>query len=570
MRQSIVQPLTAVSLCLCLLLGACAPRNETPGAPSLPEASSAVSQPSLESSFAVQPYTQREMNLEDWWDEYLFDAAYSLQSDYPTVPQMDTGAMIEYCGKKMYRDGVLAQAGKGVGDSLLPKDTLNEYMLRYFNRPLSQLDTLKLENEDATALLYYINTHGIDETDESVGYLKNGPFTLTDAQPAEDGKFHLTIEVEGSQTETFVMAPHLDREGYYFEQVIIDYGQTPEIITLSGNYLQAPSLLGFSPSHGSGRLYSYGEIAGRILLVSSQRDSSLVSMSLVSSQDLSEIKKEISLSKEETFISATACESRILFVTSQRLITMGADFSDYKEVSLPQTLMQSIHMGSDDYARLTFNTDLSQAVYCNHQGVCLYDFSTDQATLLLEHPDYNPNAQGKEMMANKTYGSAQFIENGTKILANIYGYEHTAGRTIYDLATKEAKTVEDPWLADYLVVEDGKGLSFNVYDENTASVYHYWTDMETGEEHPITFPSGLKDIQTIVSEDKGTVLIFGSTGNRHYELYKMNLQTMEPEKTDFLFTGTDPYIIGACNNGNFMFLYFDLDGGPGAYILAKT
>ncbi len=248
---------------------------------------------------------------------------------------------------------------------------------------------------------------------------------------------------------------------------------------------------------------------------------------------------------------------------------MGAGFSNQTERELPETFISLFPGGMPVY---DLSADMQRVVYANSEGIALYDFSANTEKLLARHPNYNPSDTGKEVMGWVTYGKVSFISNDTQVEATIYGYEHTAGRFVYDLETGEAATFDAVY--GYFgspVIIDGKAVAFfrtnSQGDPDFAP--HIWMDVESGEIHPLELPPGLQYILPAAS--KSSLLLLGNEGNSRMQLYSLNLDSMLIEKQDFTFAGAgeDPLVICATENGKLLLVYYSFEGGTGEYILAN-
>ncbi|MEM1485039.1 hypothetical protein V6615_09180 [Oscillospiraceae bacterium PP1C4] len=560
------EKVAAVLLALCILpvFGCMSSPNKIETAPSSASASEISSQ-------SEPAPVQSEPSLYEWWSDYIYDAVYTLQSDYPSMVQYDSCAMVEYCGIRMFREGKITEAGKdadGNDRSILPKELLSEYMLRYFNTPLSDLDTLKLESDDGASILFYLPVGieapaGESPADQS---LSNGPFKLTDAKSNEDGTVTLTVLRDDNLKTYFTMAPN--QQGYYIKSVRQDWGKKSDAIQMTGKYITANTLLGMDGRHGIGYMYGQGEIDGHILLVDSEMNSSLLTLSLVSTTDLSETMHEIPLAKDETFLSAEADETQITVLTDKRIFTMGAGFSNQTEEPLPAAF---IKLFPDGVPEFDVSKDRTKAVYSDNDGISLFDFTTGTKKLLAKHPNYNPNAQDDAILSWITYGNVKLINDDTQVLATIHGYENSRGQFIYDLETDKGTTFEVTygWDALDLVIGD-KAIAFQREnrDEDPNFAPNIWMDVKTGETHAFDLPPEIKYLLPAASGDQ--LLVMGDLGNRRWQLYRMNLDTMQLEKLDFSFSGEDPQMIAAGKNGSLLFVYYSFDGGTGEYILANA
>ncbi len=527
-----------------------------------------------------------EMSLYDWWRDYLYDAVYSMQGDYPTLVQYDSRSLVEYCGIKMYRDAVISEAGKSAGDSVLPKDKLADYIKRYFNLRLNDLDVSRLESEEGNALLYYLpvgsDRSGENPANESLN--KNDVFKLVEAAPADaDGVIRLRVDRDDGQIHYFDMAPHEDGSGYYFKRIEIDHGKLPKEIKFEGEYITADTLLGM-PASGAGSLHCWGEIGGKLLLSWSSEESGYVVLGLADSYDLTEKRYEFQLREGETFLSAIPQTERIVLITNQRIATRDINFEDPREVPIPEKMKQGNEGTVPDF---DLSADRKKAAFVNDKGLCLYDFGTDSVRLLAEHPtreaEEEPDSSsepegssegGDQELSQATFTKPAFFDNDTKLYCHTAGYEWISGLYIYDLVENEGREMDEAysWVnsagGEQITLVGNKAFAFGLSSEQSI-VPHLWLDLATEETHTVELPYEIRNIVTAPS--KNGLLVLGSAGaGQGWQLFEMDMATMQLNNTGFSIRGLDPQVIGGADNGRLLLSYYSLDGGGGGYLLANT
>lgn len=540
---------------------------------------SSSSEPELVSSQEPEQFVPEmpEMSEFDWWANYIYDACYPLQGDYPSKIQFDTFGMLEYAALKAHRDNALQLLGKASlsGDDLMSKEVLGEYTRRYFNVEIDELDIKQMENEDGTALVFYVNTSGTkpgeNPADET---LTHEAFILEDVVEKENGRFEIKVGMtyDGDDQKTyFTMAPHADASGYYIEQIRQDWGPRDPAVQFEGTYTEKDTLLFQDGRHGLGSTYSCGEIGGKVLINWNYFKSGWLLLSLVSTDDMSEETYEMELQKGEEVISVGTDENQILIQTTKRVVTMGPDFSNFKEIELPPEFLAAFADGEMN-TLVAFSSDLKKAAFTTEYGIELYDFDTKQITQLAKHPNYDAAAEGKDMMSFLTYGNLRFTENDTKLMATIYGYEHIGGRFIYDLKTGESVTHESSggWYDNSVILGD-LAFSLNEPNEDYTTVSHMWTNLATGENGTLKMPDE-SPLQYFASNGETVLAMIGegeTDGYSHkaYRLHALNLETKTFEPKDFVVKGIDPQLIAAAKNGKIMLVWYSFDGGTGGYVL---
>lgn len=528
-----------------------------------------------------------EMSLYDWWRDYIYDAVYPFQGSYPTLVQYDSQSIIEYCGIRMFRDAVISEAGKSAGDSILPKDKLADYTKRYFNVRLNDLDVSRLTSEDGNAILYYLpvgsDRSGENPANESLN--NNDVFKLVEAAPADaDGVIRLRVDRDDGQIHYFYMAPHEDGSGYYFKRIEVNHGQLPKEVEFEGEYITVDTLLGM-PASGAGSLHCWGEIGGKLLLSWSSGMSGYVVLGLVDSYDLTEKRYEFQLRDGETFLSAIPQTERIVLITDQRIATRDINFEDPREVPIPEKMKQGSDGAVPDFA---LSSDRKKAAFVNDKGLCLYDFGTDSVRLLAEHPtpkadedaDSSSEAepadeQGKpELMSQATFTKPAFFDNDTKLYCHTAGYEWVSGLYIYDLAENKGREMDEAysWVnsagGEQMTLVGNKAFAFGLSSEQSI-VPHLWLDLATEETHTVELPYEIRNIVTAPS--KNGLLVLGSAGeSQGWQLFEMDMDTMQLNNTGFSVRGLTPQVIGGADNGRLLLTYYSLDGGGGGYLLANT
>ena len=533
---------------------------------SSPASSAAQEDPEPAASQSQAPIST--FSLYDWWRDYIYDAVYPLQGIYPTHPAYDSSSIIEYCAKRMYHDGA---EGFSYTDreATMTKAILNQYTKLYFNLELSQLDTKKLLSADGTSIIFPVSMGedelGVNPADET---LQNGSFTLASAKQQADGRVRLTVRRDDGVEIYFTMAPH-KQDSYYIEKIEENFGEIPNTVKIKGTYLASDSLLYMNPRMGAGRMLSHGEIGGRMLLAyTNTRYMSTLLMSLVDTETLDEIFYELELAQDEEYLSATAKNDRIVIVTSKRIISMGEEFSDYREMQVPASLLQAAGGEIPDF---DLSADRKSAVFSSQEGIVLYNFNTGSYEVLVEHPNFDPDAEGKELMSRQVFAKPCFFDGDTKVRAVLAGYESYCGMYVYDLAAGEGVTYgeEYSWLG-YATVSGNRAVALNL-NELHSVVPHIWMDLDTGELHALDLPREIKQLRLTGSD--GALLVLGQLSDDSWQLYSFDLETMELVEQDFSISGVEPidYIIGATENGKLLFQYFARDGEKsvtGTYLLA--
>ena len=537
--------LSACLLSLLLVLTACQSRVGPP-APAGP------SEVPPEAAGASSPAVPAVLSLDEWWRDYLYDACYPLQDSYPTLPQLDTLPIIEYCGLRMWREGT--DAGLEGDLSVLPRDTLDEYTRRYFNLPLSELDTLKLENGDGTAVLRYLNLQNQGEPDDS---LEQDSFRLDRAEPQPDGTVALTLRTLGSDRETrFTMAPHPDGGGYYFAKVEWDYGRAAPVC--SGNYLETPALLGRDASAGR-TLRALGEAGGSLLLADYAHDRAAVTLSLVGG-DLSERMRTVTLGREEEVVSVSAAGDTVKLLTNRRSVYFGPGFSDERELPLPAAFTEKYAGGLPAYDRTADGTLMT---YANDEGLVLLDTASGTETLLVPHPHYDPAAQGRAAMANEVYASPVFTDGDARISAQRVGYEWFVGGYRYDLAAGTGTDLPAPRFGGGIDLEFAGGtVALRRSDSGEPGFSpHAFFDPATGGERAVTFPDG--EVEVLAAAAAGDRLYaLARPADGTARLYRYDPDAFAFSPTGFTVSGGDPDIVGVFQDGGVLLR-------AGAYLLAR-
>lgn len=562
-----LQKLSVLLACL-LLLNACTQRVSPDSAESVPSspppsASTPESQP--EPELPASP----ALSLEEWWSGYLYDAVYRFQSDYDAESPMGaSGTIAEYCAVRLISDGKMDSGTKtyyagGSFDRALVED----YVMRYFHVGLDALDLVKQLSDDGKTLeLQFMQA--FDPGEKLDGTLTNGAFTLTGQAKNPDGTVALTVTRDDDVLTTFTMAPN-GQGGWYFKRVRVDFtaGKTPEqlaSVKLSGTYRTAKELNGMDSRRGSGRTWSGGELGGKLLLADAPdqyNPRSILRMSLVSMSDLSEVKTAFQLEKGEYCRTVSADGTRIVALTNQRILTWGPDFSAPQSSAYPEAL-KALYPG--EYPQISFSPDGKLATYANAKGLVLLDLKSGQETLFAEHPD---TGEDSNIMAITSYGAPTFLPGGRRISARIYGYESTAGIFVYDLDAKSGQTLAATYgWESFDFIAGNKIIAFQVGGSGDAS---YCLDLDTGDKTEFTLPPEIKQI--LPASSGKTMLLLGGLGNYRWQLYRMNLDTLQLEKQEFAFQSadTDPQILGVSESGAVLLNYFSFETGSGEYILAQ-
>ena len=113
-----------------------------------------------------------------------------------------------------------------------------------------------------------------------------------------------------------------------------------------------------------------------------------------------------------------------------------------------------------------------------------------------------------------------------------------------------------------------KAFAFGLSSEQSI-VPHLWLDLATEETHTVELPYEIRSIVTAPS--KNGLLVLGSAGeSQGWQLFEMDMNTMQLNNTGFSVRGLTPQVIGGADNGRLLLTYYSLDGGGGGYLLANT
>ena len=204
------------------------------------------------------------------------------------------------------------------------------------------------------------------------------------------------------------------------------------------------------------------------------------------------------------------------------------------------------------YRTINFSEDGKKISFADNEGVKIYDFDTDQITLI---KDTAPVYSSEDILNSSSVGSTQIVQGGKKLFCKILGYEHVAGYYLCDLSTGESKTYT--FTGGYgsdLVVDNDKALLLRYRDKNIEYAIDVEIDFKSenygvlGKSEPID--SG--NLHQKYANEFGTATIYKNVGqSRKFTFEKQSGQ--QPTQIPLSITvpkgvGVDPIIYEILDN----------------------
>lgn len=177
------------------------------------------------------------------------------------------------------------------------------------------------------------------------------------------------------------------------------------------------------------------------------------------------------MDEEEFVYRVEQYDKDFFFYTSKRVKILDAEWNLIEEVAYPDAISSGLESYWENYNDPIYfgealSSDRSLFAYVDLDGMKLYHVETGKTELIVP-------TEGEGMDAIRCL-HPQFTDGDSKILtARTKDYD--SGFTIYDLTTKETKTVPGYIVAEHWPISDNYGFFFS----DKVNVYYY--DFQSGE-----------------------------------------------------------------------------------------
>ena len=343
------------------------------------------------------------------------------------------------------------------------------------------------------------------------------------------------------------------------------------LVSLSGNYTKFEKINGYDGDLGD--LLSVGEIDGRMLLCSSEVDSTNSDYVLMLFNPVTSTAEKvitIKIDDPNSYYGIKLFNDKIVVKLADKLIVISRDLKHQSEQLLPKTVADKISRKTEYdnngiqyvfFSGYDVTEDLKKFVYTDEIGVIIYDVSSGKESILAKTVKINTKIVIDSV---SYYSTPRFVCDETKVITTMCVYEGTSGYKLINIPKKTTVDLDSYNAFTDNIFYDTGVLSIN--DRNSSSEYKsYYTDFITGERKEIN----LKDIgntnnlvpkeHLYVGKNYAAFVIYDSDNNgmenSTYHINRLNLKTLEIENDVVISKAADIKILGITDDGRIVFNY---------------
>ena len=492
-----------------------------------------------------------------WWQEYIADGVYQFQSGMGKDRLEDESNLIEYAITKAAIDGrSQPESSQGMGsDTWVTKEVLEEYLARYFGLENSDGLYLTQLTNDAGEIGFYCVAllHQGEYKEEG----KSGDGVFEVRQIEYPDQYHVQVQVvrvvdeyaAGYDREYLYSFAHTGEDRYILEGVQLNKVHKEGVpqTTVEGAAAQSQELSGITPLNG---LNSEGVLNGTFYYM--RERNGLVALTGAKAETLEPVAPPfyLTLERGEKLRGCELTQEGLAVMTSTRWFLVSPKLDGYEEKAYPQPVANAV----DVCTAFSVSFDLRYFGYCDYDGAKIYDTQQEQEVLLAAHPHFVPDAEGRAMMSNLTWGTPAFTRDGKYALSTQYGYEYIGGMLVWNLSTGESRVMEAAYGWGSNIVGPVQGKLLAADNGQKLEEGHYLMDLETGEIQPLEL-SGIHQMNPgissifVVDGDRlfylDQQLTQDGSGSYQTTLYQVDLETGAMTPTGFSATGGEVSIRGA-------------------------
>lgn len=525
--------------------------------------------------------------LAELWENYILDAIPTIcNQPFANADQINRDNAIQYGIWTMVRQGAYQQHPNGTGT--IDPQKLSWYIKQYLNIDLGDIDP---QQDFVFTAFYDIKTNTFDISEmksaqSNYRYEEVTPWGIKLDSVSYDGlsrqysiklvHFATAESKRITRTTTCILQKRPDGT-MYFISIQDEYPDTENLIKIDGTHQKIDAdKLGISSADLQGALQVMKVYDHKLFIRTDNGKQGGEYFNVIRVYDENTWSELASFSSPEQFLAVKAVPAGFLLFGCSSVIHLDRQLRETGTSEIP--LMVHTEAFRDDWwGGMDISEDGRYFVYSSQQeGLMLYDSQTKSSRRLAQHLPETPENSNVRYIPY-IQGPA-FVDNDSKVVARITGYESIAGYIMVDLESRRtANLAQNDYAFNNIYSFDGdQPASLGVFSrtENPDGSGHRNTyitildhgKMEITESQVITTAENQNN--PLYSEiaplplynDKYLVYVvekYSSTGDivdNMYHIVRVDLNSMEAETILSIKAGT-PTLLALLEDGRILFSY---------------